>query len=112
LLIIYRNVIPCLQEFLHSCGKNFFNIFQHFSLPKFIYGDVTENGEGVLVLEDVSSRGFRTFDTALLLFDFDHLKVSVGGLAEFHALAIAHDLMSKQKLVKYKWCKHWKTSKQ
>jgi hypothetical protein len=55
----------------------------------------------VLVLEDVSSRGFRTFDTALLLFDFDHLKVSVGGLAEFHALAIAHDLMSKQKLVIY-----------
>ena len=54
---------------------------------------------GVIVLEDVSARGFRTYDSSLQLFDFDHLRVAVEGLAELHAIVIAHDLLEDQKLV-------------
>ena len=87
-----------MQEFLGSRGKSFSN-FKYFSIPKFVYGDVNDEGEGVLVLDDLSSRGFRVFDAALLLLDDDHLRVAVAGLAEFHALTLAHDLTSEQKLV-------------
>ena len=54
---------------------------------------------GVIVLEDVSARGYRTYDSSLQLFDFDHLRVAVEGLAELHAIVIAHDLLEVQKLV-------------
>ena len=30
---------------------------QHFKTPKFLFGDVTQAGEGVLVLEDLSTQG-------------------------------------------------------
>ena len=81
-------------------GKNF-STFQTFSTPKFIYGDVNESGQGVLILEDVSTRGFKLFNTSLLMLDLNHLKVAIEGLAQFHAITIAHDMTAQKKLVRF-----------
>jgi hypothetical protein len=48
----------------------------HFSVPRFVSGDLNSLGEAFLVLDDVSVRGFRTFDSSLLHLDLQHLEVS------------------------------------
>jgi hypothetical protein len=45
MIYYFRDVIPCLQDFLRSRGKSF-SSFQHFSIPKFVSGDDTQSGEG------------------------------------------------------------------
>ncbi len=47
-------------------------------MPKFLYGAAsTDTGEGVLVLEDLSVKGFSTFDPAMMLLDLPHMQVSL-----------------------------------
>ncbi len=66
-------MIPTLQEFIKTRHPGS-TIFQHFMVPKFLHGDVTPEGLGVLVLEDISARGFKTFDVNLIMLDYDHLR--------------------------------------
>ena len=47
--------MPTLEAFMAKRNPEFH--LQHFQLPKYVYGDVTTKGEGVLVLEDVSTKG-------------------------------------------------------
>ena len=81
--------MPTLQELLENKNPKF--KLKHFHLPKFIYGDVTKSGEGVLVLEDLSPFGFETFDSVTTLMPFQVLKASVKALAEFHAICAVFD---------------------
>ena len=83
----YRQVFPLLQTYLKSKAVT----LKHFKVPKFIFGDVNSKGEGVLVLEDLSSVGFDTFDPTLMLMDFERLTASIMALAEFHGLCMAFD---------------------
>ena len=86
-VFFYRQVFPLLQSFLKSKAVT----LKHFKVPKFIFGDVNSQGEGVLVLEDLSSVGFDTFDPTLMLMDFERLTASIMALAEFHGLCMAFD---------------------
>ncbi len=74
-----REVLPAVQEFARRrCGGNGKSIFRHFFVPKFLYGAAsTDTGEGVLVLEDLSVKGFSTFDPAMMLLDLPHMQVSL-----------------------------------
>ena len=82
--------------FMHSKNPEF--RLQHFQIPQFVYGDLTTKGEGVLVLEDLSIKGFDTVDSILTLMDAEDLTASSMALAEFHGLCIAFDLSSELKL--------------
>ena len=53
-----RDYLPSLLSFASSRRVDF--KLEHLSLPRFFYGDVDDGeGCGVLVLEDLSRRGFR-----------------------------------------------------
>ena len=49
-------------------------------------------GAGVVVLEDLSSRGYSTVDPRVMLLGRRHMTAAVTCLAEFHGLALAYDL--------------------
>ena len=49
----YSQVLPTLQLFWNSRLPGV--PMQHFRTPKFFFGNVNKNGEGVLVLEDVAA---------------------------------------------------------
>lgn len=90
-ITFYSQVMPTLlAKFNHQ--------LQYFKLPKYIYGDVTKQGEGVLVLEDLSPFGFATSDPSTTLFKSESMLLSIKALAEFHALCIAFDSQSSMKL--------------
>ncbi len=86
----FSQVLPTLINFMKVSNPNM--KLKHFTVPKFVYGDVTQNGEGVLVLEDLSAKGYNTFDATMMLLDYQHFFVTILALSEFHALAIAFDL--------------------
>ena len=49
----YSQVLPTLQLFWNSRLPGV--PMQHFRTPKFFFGNVNKNGEGVLVLEDIAA---------------------------------------------------------
>ena len=49
----YSQVLPTLQLFWNSRLPGV--SMQHFRTPKFFFGNVNKNGEGVLVLEDIAA---------------------------------------------------------
>lgn len=83
----YQKVWPLLQALAKS--KNV--TLKHFKVPQFIHGQIDAYGAGVLVLEDLSSKSFETYDPTLMLMDFERLTASIMALAEFHGLCMAFD---------------------
>ena len=59
--------MPTLEAFMHTKNPDF--KLQYFQLPHFVYGEATSKGEGVLVLEDVSTKGYDTVDSISMLMD-------------------------------------------
>ena len=111
-----RDYLPSLLSFASSRRADF--KLNHLSVPRFFYGDVADEadddeggrGRGVLVLEDLSTRGFRytcpflsellstlpanlgpsrTHDHRTMLLDLPRMEAAVSALAEFHALSNA-----------------------
>jgi len=95
-IAFYSQVMPTLEAFMLSKNPDF--RLQNFHLPHFVYGDVTSKGEGVLVLEDVSIKGYDTINSISMLMDAESLMASSMALAEFHGLCIAFDQSSPIKL--------------
>ncbi|XP_059080164.1 uncharacterized protein LOC131878256 isoform X2 [Tigriopus californicus] len=95
-IIFYRDVVPLLSNFAKNQCPGF--KLKYFRIPKFYYGATSENGNGVLILEDCAMKGFRIHDVSNQLFDLEHLKESLMSLAEFHALSICYDLTNQRQL--------------
>lgn len=89
-IVLYSQVLPKLLEFAHTNSPQM--KLKHFGIPTFLYGDVSTSGEGVLVLEDLTPRGFKTYDPSMMLMDMDHMSKAVSALAEFHALCISYEM--------------------
>eukprot|EP00095_Tigriopus_kingsejongensis_P006152 maker-scaffold40_size501252-snap-gene-0.13 protein:Tk06152 transcript:maker-scaffold40_size501252-snap-gene-0.13-mRNA-1 annotation:"PREDICTED: uncharacterized protein LOC102673307" len=71
-IAFYRDVVPYLQEFVRNQSPTF--KLKHFKIPKYYYGDTIEDGKGVLVLQDCSMKGFKSFDGITQLMDLEHLQ--------------------------------------
>ena len=74
--------------------ENAESVLYHFKVPEFIYGDVTPQGEGVLVLTDLTPEGYNTFNPISHLMNSRCLKTSLKSLAEFHGVCMAFDKKS------------------
>ncbi len=87
---IIRDYIPSLLSFAASRNDKF--KLRHLQIPKYFYGSVSDDGAcGVLVLEDLSRKGYATHDSTTMLFDLPRMEAAVRSLAEFHALSHAYE---------------------
>ena len=100
----YREVLPHLRSFKQqkleeqrqrnagetaTRSKEEFR-FVYFNIPKFLFGEMKPpnkggedaGGEGVLVLEDLSAKGFSITDSTLMTMDYEHMRVSTYVLNE------------------------------
>ena len=62
----YSQVLPTLQLFWNSRLPGV--PMQHFRTPKFFFGNVNKNGEGVLVLEDIAATKGKVYCRYLKFF--------------------------------------------
>ena len=93
-----RDLLPYLRSFKQrklreqrEASKEEFR-FEYFAVPKFLFGEMTNQNasddedalvredceataEGVLVLEDLSAKGFSITDSQLMIMDYEHMKV-------------------------------------
>lgn len=80
-----RNIIPLLKEFAEERGS--ISIFNNFDMPNYVCGkskqinNSTSNGKtikdenGIVVLEDLSSRGYNLVDPDLMMFNLEEIQV-------------------------------------
>ena len=85
----FRHIIPLLKDFKRRKSKG--SKFKTFQVPNYICGRVyrsiiddtsgtnggheKEYDNGIVILEDMSSKGYRLVDPDLMLFDLDQMKV-------------------------------------
>ena len=85
----FRHIIPLLKDFKRRKSKG--SKFKTFQVPNYVCGRVyrsiiddtsSTNGghekeydNGIVILEDMSSKGYRLVDPDLMLFDLDQMKV-------------------------------------
>lgn len=81
--------MPAVHKFVKLRAPDF--RFSHFQTPRFRHGDTdVGTGSGVLVLKDLSARGFSILDrTMMLLDDAAAMGEAAASLAEFHAASHA-----------------------
>ena len=90
-ILLYRFLLPEMLGWARRRNPDL-PLQLQFRTPRLLYGDVDPAGAGVVVLEDLSSRGYSTVDPRVMLLGRRHMTAAVTCLAEFHGLALAYDL--------------------
>ncbi|XP_072943014.1 uncharacterized protein [Epargyreus clarus] len=85
-IIFYTKILPKYREFeeVHNIPEE-----DKFVLPKY-FGGSTAYMDEVLVLEELSGKGYQAFDR-LKCFDWEYASKSVAALARLHAFSVAYE---------------------
>ena len=74
----YRDIIPHLIDFMKERNGN--GIFENFEIPNYSYGisggkNKTDKENGIIILEDLSARGYRLVDPDYMMLNLEEMRV-------------------------------------